>query len=574
MAYQKFTIPRLLGLNQDENPDALATGELTRATNAARRGSFVGTRPGVAALATGEDYENAIDEAGAIRGAHEFRESFDEGRHLLVVADHTTGTKLFFEDGSQLPSGASDPSINPDEDYIYSMAVHANVLYGTGGPPGKSQVQTEDMWTWDGDTTNEANALTLTDKQTGAQLYPKFIIAWRNFLAINGLQQTTANRTASNNPSVTRYPTFGTDPSDDTNWTDGHTIGFNATRIGLDTYGENFATGFGTYTDDRGDFLMLLSNKQIAAVRGDTQFGNDFIVTDTIANGCVHQRAFVNLGLDVGDAIFVSDKPAVHSLRQSQSHGDTEGAFLSWKIRTFMNGLNKTRIHHTCAAYAANLGMVVFAFSTASNTSEGHDVLMCLDVRDPGSLTAGTARWYGPWRLGGGIRVNHLAYLRSASNVPSLHLFTTAGRVLRLDEDVHSDLATNGYSVLIETKPESFGDTLSEKRIGDTSVVIASDVGGSYGVTARTLFDFGRIQSGPVNLDAPASTGSVIGSGAIIGTATIGESFSIAARKLYTSGRGQLMQFQFQHGGTNEPFYIGRIDTQVAGAGEASESSD
>jgi len=574
MAYQNVAIPRLLGLNQDENPDSLESGELTQALNAARRGTFVGTRPGVVALDSGEDYENAVDEGNAIRGAHEYRQNFDQGRVLITIADHTTGTKIFYEDGSQLPSGASDPTINADQDYIYSMAVHANQLYCAGGPPGRSQVQTEDFWTWDGNTGNAATKLDLTDKGTGAELYPKHVIAWRNYILMNGLQQTSANLTASNNPSVTRFCDFGADPSVDANWRDDNTLGFNAVRTGLDTYGENFSTGFGTYTDNEGDFLLALSNRQIAAFRGDRQFGNDFIQTDAIANGCVNERAFVSLGLDAGDAVYVSDKPGIHSLRQSQQFGGKEDTFLSWKIRPFMGTLNKNRIHHTCGAYAANLGCVVFAFSTATQTSDGHDVIMCLDVKDQETLNARNARWYGPWRLGGGLKVNHLAYLRDANNNFALYIFTTSGRVLQFDESVHSDLTSNGYSVLIETKPENYGSSLQHKRIGDTVVTIASDVGGDYNISTRTIFDFGRIQSNALDLPAPANTGSAIGSSALIGTATIGASFSIASRKLYTSGHGEFIAYRFQHGGTNQPFYIGRIDSQISGAGEAASSED
>lgn len=571
--WQRVTIPRLLGLNLDENPDALAPGELVAADNACRRGNFVGTRPGVVALGTGEDYENAVDETNAIRGAIEFRQSYDENRALIVVAEHTTGSQIFYQDGAQL---AGTPTIAPSNDYIYSMTVHANRFYMAGGPPGKAQVQTEEMVTWDGDSTvpSAATDLVITDKASASQLYPKFVLSWSNFLLINGLQQTAANRNNSNNPAVTRYATFGSDPTADASWSDANTLGFNATRIGIGTYGENFATGFGTYTDNRGNFLMVLGSNQIASYRGDIQFGNDFVHTDTIDLGCVHERAFVNPGLDVGDAVFVSDKPAVHSLRQSQEHGDTEGSFLSWKIRTFMNGLNRSRIHHTCAAYAANLGMIVFAFSTATHTSEGHDVLMALDVRDKSTLNARDALWYGPWRLSGDITVNHMAYLRSAANAYSLHLFTTAGRVLRFDESVHSDLTSSGYGVLIETKPESYGDILSEKRVGDTQVVIASDVGGAYDITVRTIFDFGRKQSGPVMARSPLASGSVIGATTLVGTATVGGGFGVATRKLYTAGKGQTVGYRFQHGGTNQPFYIGRIDTQVSGMGESSGSEE
>ena len=566
MAYRNFTIPEILGLNQDENPESVKPGELAVADNLARRGSFVGTRPGAAPLAPGSDYENAVAEANAIRGAVEFRENFDENRSLIVVADHTTGSKVFYEDAAQL---GGTPVINADQDYIYSFAVHANVLYGTGGPPGHAQVQTEDIWTWDGDAAGPSNAtvIALTDKGTTARLRPKFVKTWRNFLLMNGFQQTTANRRPSNNPSVTRYATFAADPSLDASWPDSKTVGFNAIRAGLDSYGENYATGFGEYTDNRGDFLILLSNRQLAAVKGDSQFGNDFIVTDTIYPGCVHERAFVNLGLDVGDAVFVSETPGIHSLRQSQEHGQNDGHFLSWKIRPLMNSLNPSRLPFTCGAYAANLGMVVFAMSTSANTTEGHDILMALDVRDPDSLTAKGALWYGPWVLGGGLKVNHLAYMRLEDDTPSLLLFTTTGEVLSLDEDVHADLTTNNYAAITELHPISYGSLLEEKRYGDTMVEVGSDTGG-FSISATAKANFGSKSGRAISVDIPGGTGGLVGT-AVVGDGTVvGGNFTVAAKKLYTARRGHNLSLRFEHGGLNQAYYIGRIDQQVSGAGE------
>ena len=575
MPYGNASIPQILGLNQDENPDSLATGELVEAQNVGRFGNMVGTRPGAAPLASSADYENALTGTPVIRGAHEYRKNFDEGRALIVIAENPgAGTfpaqKIWYQDDARLDDSVV-PTITHGSDYIYSMGTHANVLYATGGPPGQASAVTEDMWKWDGDSTTPSapEVVTLTDKGTGATLRPKFVKPWRNFLLINGLQQTDANRTASNNPSVTRYATFGADPGNDASWPDSKTVGFNATRVGLDSYGENFSTGFGEYTDNRGDFLLLLSNRQIAAAQGTV--GQDFAVTDTIANGCVHQRAFVNPGLDFGDAVYVGPR-GVHSLRQSQEHGDNDKAFLSWKIRPFWNSLKRSRLHFTCAAASHELGIIVFAFSTSAQSGEGHNVLMVLDIRDPETLTGRNAIWYGPWILGGGIKVNHLMTVREVDESYALYLFTTEGRVLKFDETVHADLTSNGYSVIMETKPESFGSVLTEKRLGDTAVTIGTSAGGAYGVSMRTIVDFGRGSSSAKTVQVPDIGGAVVGSSSVGNTAKIGSGFAITGRKVYTSGRGYALGYRFSHSGTNEPFFLGRIDQQVAIAGEDSSS--
>ena len=167
---------RLGGLNLDEDPGALERGELIVAKNAYRRGSLVGTRPGVQALGSGKDYENAVTGGNEIRGACEFRTSYDEGRRLIVIAEGS-GSEVFYQDGAQLPG---TPSIAPSNDYVYSMAVHNNKMYVAGGPPGKAQVQTERFLHWDGNVSNAIANLSITDKGTTQQLYPKFVKSWRN----------------------------------------------------------------------------------------------------------------------------------------------------------------------------------------------------------------------------------------------------------------------------------------------------------------------------------------------------------------------------------------------------------
>lgn len=558
--YQTIPVPRIEGLNQNEDPTSLRPGELSVATNAYRRGELVGTRPGVVSLGASSDYEHAIDEANAIRGAHEYRRDFDEGRRLITVAAHAgSGNELFYQDGARLTTAGV--SLTTSSDYIWAFANHRNTLYGTGGPPGKAQAVTEDIFTWDGNVANAAAVLALTDKGSGIRLRPKFIKSWRNYMLINGLQQ--AAPIATNNPTTTRFCDFGTDPTTDANWTDGNTLGYNANLVGIDGFGENFSTGFGTYQDNDGDWLVVLSNKQLASYQLDASGGNDFRYADSIDTGCVHQRAFVSLGLDAGDAVYVSEK-GIHSLRQSQQFGGTDAKFLSWKIRPFFNSINRNRIHFTCGVYAARLGGILFAFSTGTETT--HNALMWLDIKDPNSLTAESARWYGPWTLGGGIRVNHVAYLRDEAESYQLYIFTTAGRVLTFSESAFADLSS-GYSTVLQTNHETYGDVSVEKRLGGTTATVATPIGG-YSISHRAIFDFGRRRSSVLSVPLTSISGAVVGS-AVVGTSTlVGSDFVVEARKLYTRGRGHTISHEFSHSGTNQPFYIARLDPAIAGAGE------
>ena len=560
MPYAPYSIPVLEGLNQDEQPTSLRPGELVVAENCYRRGSLVGTRPGIQALASGSDYENAVTGGKPIRGAIEYRTAFDEGRRLITIAHHSSGTNIFYDDASQLPSGAADPTINADEDYVYSFDVGNGIMYCAGGPPGKGQVQTEDFWSWTGDVSVAPTKLNLTDKTSGIELFPKFVKVWRNYVMMGGLQQTSGNRNFSNNPATIRYAEFASDPTANASWPDGNTIGFNASRIGMNT--ENYCTGFGTYQDNQGDFLMLLSNREIAAVTM-TNDGNDFRVSDSIATGCVHERAWASLGQDFGDAVYVSEQ-GVHSVRQSQQFGGKEDTFLSWKIRPFFKSINKAKMHHTIATYYPTAGFVLFAF--AVGTSLVPDTIMCLDVKDQGTLTADAARWYGPWKLNG-ITVNHMDTMRDSSDVTKLYIFSADGKVLELTEAVHRDLASGTYGVKIQTAHDPIDGLITEKVVGDTYVEFAT-VQGNFNIQQRTLFDFGRVESVGIQVPMPTGSGSLVNVGTI-DDAIIGEDFPVVSRKIYTRGRGNTVSHEWTHNGDNESFYVGRVDTQLAGAGES-----
>jgi len=558
MAYKAIAIEQLLGLNEDKNPHALHPGELTRARNAARRSSnLVGTRPGAVALGGGEDYANALTGTPAIQGAVEYRQNFDSGRALVVVANNPgagvdPNSKIWVEDDKRIDDTVT-PTITAGQDNIWRFALHNNLLWGAGG------AATDDIWTWDGDQATPSAPVirALTDKASGALLRPKFIKEWRGYLLLNGLRGAT---TDSNNPVVSRYQTFGTDPTVDGNWLDGNTLGYSNTQVGQDAYGGAFTTGFGQYQDNRGDFLLVLANNQIVSFVRDPSGVTDFLRNDIIATGCVHQRAFVDLGPDAGDAIYMSSA-GIHSLRVSQQHGNSESSFLSRKIQTTFNSLNPGRLEFTCAAYDRRNGRIVFAMSTGSNTS--HDILMVLDVRHPESLTAQDAIWYGPWVLSDQMKVNELLYARAANGESFLYAFTTAGRVIRFDEDIFHDLSTGSYEVDVRTKDEAYNAIMLEKRLGDTMIHLSP--GGSHSVLVTNEWNYGANITGPLNMAQPDVDAPVLPVPLpfVLGSGTVSSDV-----KLYTTGRGRALAQRFYNNNADQPFFIGRIERQISGAGE------
>ena len=579
MPYQLFTTGPLKGLNLDENPHAVAQGELVVAENVARLRNMVGTRPGIERPGSGEDYETKLNNdtpasPRVIMGAAEYRQNFGTGRQLIVVADSAShggaggDTNIWYEDGETLPlATTADPQIThgtfaTDVNNFWTFAIHNNTLYAAGGG------DTDDLWYWDGVTGTGAEQLLLTDKNTGNNLRPKFIFEKWGYVFINGLRGGTS---ASNNPAVSRYADFATDPKLDTNWPDGNTVGFSAVTVGLNAFGASYSTGFAEYQDNEGDFLLMLGNNGIAAAKPDP--GNDFNITDAISVGCVNQRAYANLGIDAGDGVFVSFH-GIHSLRQSQEHGTKRDEFLSWKIQSLFDGLDRSRLPMTVAAYDRANGRVLFALSESSG-SQGHDMIMCLDVKEKDSLTAKEARWYGPWRLQLGndnqgtpkpIRITDLKFIQDENDKFHLYVFTTDGDVLRMTEETLSDLASNSYDVRMRTKHEPHGSILTAKQVGDVMTTLAP--GGDYAISYRTVFDYGRSVSRSRNVNQVANPGFILGTG-MLGVDALGTNFSLADRKIYATGRGSTVAHEFSHGGLNEPFYIGRIDYELDAADES-----
>lgn len=559
--YVARSLRQLRGLHEDENPHHLTRGDLVVADNAARYGNDVGTRPGTVALGAAEDYANQLGGSKPIQGAYEWRSDFDANRKLVVVAEQGgTSEMVWSDDGTVYPLPGTPPTITAGQDNRWTFADHLNELYAAGG------AATDDFWHLDPSTTTNNPTRILLPVSAGSTPRPQYVYSWRNYLLVNGLRGGTV---ADNNPTVSRFCTFASDPTVAANWPVGNTIGFSATRKGIDAYGTNYATGFSSYRDNEGDFLLILGNKNITAAVLDP--ANDFQVTDAIATGCVGQRAFVSLGLDSGDAVYMSER-GVHSLRQSQQHGVKEDRFLSWKIRSTFATLNKNRFKHVVSAFDHINGRVVFAVSTGSNSA--HDLLLVLDLDEQSQLNSETALWY-KWQISGGMKINEMFFARDGTSNNDWHLyfFSTDGRVGRFSSDVFSDIDGAGsaypYRFAIQTNHEAEGDILHRKGLGD--VMITLQPGGDYMPAYRTIFDYGARSSGVQNLDMASAASAKWGVGppaTVWGGFEWGSAKAVHDEKVYGTGSGRTISHEISHAGENQPVRISRIDQNIRLSGE------
>ena len=383
-------IIELGGLNEDENPQSLRPFDLRIAYNCARKGGTMGTRPGV--KYGDADYAAALAGGPAIQGIAEFIRNKDADRDVVVVADG----EVYIDN----TSGALDKSactISTGDNNLWTFAVFQDKLFAAGGALNDS------FWYWDG-----TGAAPGVIANIALGLNVEYVFSKWNMLFVCGMDGTTFD----DNALIWRYCDYATDATDPANWKSsnvipGQLLGEN---FGIEARGNEYATGCASYTDNRGDFFLALTNKRIVSFTVNPNLSSNadaFVVSDTISTGCVNQNAYVTLGLDSGEAIYMS-RDGIHSLAQSQQYGNSSGRYLSWPIRNTFKRLNRSRFDQVSGAYWRTEGLVLFSVATGSSTV--NDLILCLDIRGAEVISEETVRWY-KWELNG-IDCNRITPMR------------------------------------------------------------------------------------------------------------------------------------------------------------------
>lgn len=539
--YRTYPIPRLLGLNEDENPAEVGDGELTISLNVFRRGRTKGTRPGF--RRDPDVYTSAM--TGPVQGGVQYFRSNGSVYDSVIVENGKVREAVGADINGALTFNASAP---------WTFAVFNDVLYGAGG------TLDDDLWSWNG--TGNISAVGPMVNLSAAAIYPAYIFQKWGRLWTAGFR-TAAGAIAtdlSSNPTTARYTPIG----EPTVWPTANTIGGSGAIAAFDAYGDSWITGFGEYTDGQGDWLLVLLNDKIYPIAQTRDSLAPFAVSEraAIQNGCVHQRAFVSLGLDSGDAIYLS-KRGIHSIRASQEFGALQRSFLSWKIRQTFETINQSYIHTSVGAYDPRLGIVVFAVPTGANTSP--DTMLVLDVKDKDRINAENAEW-DIWRLGStgdNALVTALWTAVSAAGKTVIYFGTKGGNVGHVDDDVHADLG-NAYRARMRTKHYDYGEQAYEKQNGDIWINIQP--GGSYTPTFRQVFDYGSRAGSTRQLSMPIDS-------ALWNSVTwnafewANESASVLT-KVYGMGAGQTIAYEFDHSAASEPYFIANVAPEVAILGE------
>jgi hypothetical protein len=542
--YQPISLT-LGGLNEDENPTALAAGDLQIARNSWMRGRSHGTRPGFQRDSV--SYPSASGLGDAINGIVDYRFANDASQFIVTVAN----ADIFSADATSIKNAGT--AVTAGSNHRWTFATHKGILYGAGG------TGTNNFWSWPGSgTTSNVSMLNLA----AAAIYPTYVFEKWNFGFTCGFRDAAGAVTGtelSSGPMIVRHSAI----NDMTSWPTANTFGGTSAVGGFSSYGDEFLTGFGEFTNNAGDWLLALSNKRLYAIGNLGEATTPFYTppTGVVQNGCVHQNAFVSLGLDSGDAIYLS-RFGVHSVRLSEQFGNRVETFLSWKIRQTFEQLNQAALHRSVGCYDQERGIVLFAVPFGSATNP--DLILCLNIKNSAQLNAQTAEW-DIWSLSGSMTsdqrtITAMAPVRTTTG-HFAYVGNAEGDVCRFDDSssgTHSDLGY-GYSVVMRTKDEDYGAPGVIKGLGDTYVTVQPS--GSWSPTITPIFDYGRTTGETLGLEM-ASTGGVVGT-MIVGVDTVGGSEGTFTDSVYTVGASETIGFEFRHATANQPFYIAKVAPSV-----------
>ena len=539
------------GLNEDENPRAVPPGDLVRAINTARNGSLTGTRPGV--TYGDADWNAAHSSGAAVQGIHQYSWGAGANRKIVAVIngnvyDEVGGT-LIDKTATSIEAGAS---------YQWTFADFQDKMFAAGG-----DTASDGVWYWDG--TNPLGEINFSFTTS-----PKYIFEKWNFLFVSGLTGSSYD----DNPMVWRYCDYGSDATDVANWPSTNVIPGQLLNenFGVGSYGGEYSTGMGEFSGKDADFMLLLTNKRIF-VMGQNDPGlitgseTAFASVSTIPVGCVSQNAFVNLGADAGDAVFLS-QDGVHSLARSRQYGDNESAYLSWKIRSTWQTLNRSRLDEAWGAYWPSEGMVIFSVATGSSAT--NNLLLVMDIKGLQNITPDAVRWY-KWELNG-ITPNCLRLCRGSDNRPYVYVGGTAGEVCRFDRDTYQDLSSSGTIAMdFITKHDDFELPSKDKKIGDCFVVLRGSGGGT--VQHTIMEDDGRKAGYTSALDVPASAATWGAGNGTWGVSQWGGESAIARHRVPATGSSVTVGHRFTRTAANAPVFIGLIDQQIDGGGSTQDAN-
>ncbi len=384
---------------------------------------------------------------------------------------------------------------------------------------------------------------------------PSYVHAQFGYLFMAGY--TFVGATGTRNPMTINYSEL----QDPTTWLAGNTVD----KIGgFGSYGDEYITGLFRHRD----FMMIGTNRRIYPVAYTGDFFGRFAIQRPLEVGLAHQRAVASINGEF--TFFMDPNGEIHTIREvARGFGDVGvSRSLTGKIRNYIFGLNKSRIHLSHAVYWEDRGWIVFAVSQGVNQST-HNELLILDINqlqldDPDPKQARWLRWTS--LNDNNIDANAMALLlrdrdTSAQSAPDRNGFqnlvfgTTTGWAKRFiaDEDttiISFDEDDNGDQDVIETEVATkyfdFGAPVSEKAVVEAifDVEPSSDI---QGPTVIIEYDYGISQSRPRQIDMSGNVGAGVQLGSfVLDTDRLASAQQITRHRLALVGSGTNASLRIQ----------------------------
>lgn len=480
------------GLNDDDNPAGLRINEFAQLLNAYWRGNNLRTRMGYEK----HPQTTAITGTPAITGLYDFVFAEGDSKEFVCVA----GTKIYKDVSNTWTDITGAVTITAGQNNVFTFTTFKDTMVATNG------VDVPIKWTGTG------NAAVLGGSPpTAPYIYRKW-----NRLFLTG-----------HSGLIIRYSALG----DHETWAAGNTIT-------PDSYGDEYVTGLGEWRD----YLMLLTNKRIVPVSytGDETAPFAWASLAPLMVGCVHQRAFANIG---DDAVFMSDK-GIHSVNITERYGDFEEKFLSYsKIKNLFDGLAGARRKYAIALYYPPEQSVVFLVSDGGQSS--NQIAIWLDLK-------GAAVKFSRWD---NFTANAACIRRDSQQVPYIYFGNTAGQTNRFREALDAD-AGAAFNKTVETPWVDLGEPAIVKYLRYLETEM--EYGGTYSINVDIFYDYNMDADSTLTLSMSGTVSTSLYNTAVYNTDVYSSAESIKIKNIL-KGRGKVFKLKFRNSAADQPFGMYRF---------------
>jgi len=279
--------------------------------------------------------------------------------------------------------------------------------------------------------------------------------------------------------------------------------------------------------------LHVAKGSKLYRVRGDAP-ENFTVELVTAGLGVVSHSSIVPVDQD--DLVFASKK-GFHSLAATANFGDMESKFLSRQIRPHFQSWAQGRLKFIQGAYIPELNSVAFSVSEETDSTQSNIWLLNVEL--------------GAWYRWPSVSCEALASAL-ISNVNTLVLGTTDGRIIKTQNGTFTDFGSTGTSYRIKTGriyPDGNPQTLKAFK----SVSFFFKPLGAFTFTLQAQVDGGAIQSQSFS---ETVGGDALGVDFLLGSSILGSDWPLGPYTVPIDGVGRGITLDVVQSSTGEQVEI------------------